>query len=193
MMTNVRLKRESDVGTKVGTWSWHDNPFSQTRELNGLRVLMAVINNWDLKDVNNAVYRGRLQSSDEEIYEVSDLGASFGSTGLERTRAASKDNLHAFRTSAFIDGVTPTSVNFESPRRAALIILFNPREFFSRLDLRWIGRDIPREDAKWIGEVLAQISPSQLADAFRAGGYRPDEADAFIAVLRTRISQLHTL
>ena len=38
---------------KSTTWSWYDNPFVGTREFNGLRVMMALINNWDLKDVNN--------------------------------------------------------------------------------------------------------------------------------------------
>src|SRR5579862_3309387 len=53
MIRNVRLKRE--MGKKVANWSWKDNPYSGRRELDGLRVMMAVINNWDLKDVNNAI------------------------------------------------------------------------------------------------------------------------------------------
>ena len=53
---NVRLKRYLDGEKKVGIWKWSDNPFSSTRELNGLRVIMALINNWDTKDINNAIY-----------------------------------------------------------------------------------------------------------------------------------------
>ena len=53
--------------------------FTGTRELNGLRVMMALINNWDLKDENNAIYREKPVR--DQIYEVSDLGASFGTTG----------------------------------------------------------------------------------------------------------------
>ena len=34
---------------------------------------MAVVNNWDLKDVNNAIY----QTGAERIYMVSDLGGEF--------------------------------------------------------------------------------------------------------------------
>ncbi len=33
-----------------------DDPFEDTREWNGLRVMMALMNNWDLKDENNAIY-----------------------------------------------------------------------------------------------------------------------------------------
>ena len=43
---NVRLKRAPKGEKKEGVWRWKDNPFSGTRELNGLRVLMALVNNW---------------------------------------------------------------------------------------------------------------------------------------------------
>ena len=52
-MHNVRLKRYLKDEKKVGEWKWRDNPFTRQRELNGLRVMMALMNNWDLKDENN--------------------------------------------------------------------------------------------------------------------------------------------
>src|SRR5262249_20839644 len=55
-MRNVRLKREPPGEKKIGTWAWSEDPFTDTQELNGLRVMMALINNWDVKDENNAVY-----------------------------------------------------------------------------------------------------------------------------------------
>jgi hypothetical protein len=56
---------------------------------------MALINNWDLKDVNNHVYakKGKGGEGAEQVYIVSDVGASFGSTGFGATRARSKGNL----------------------------------------------------------------------------------------------------
>jgi hypothetical protein len=45
----LRLQRVKD-GKKVRTWSWRHNPFKGTREFNGLRVMMALLSNWDLKD-----------------------------------------------------------------------------------------------------------------------------------------------
>lgn len=76
---NARLKRYLQGEKKVDDWRWSRNPFASTKELNGLRVVMALINNWDLKDVNNAVYREKHpdgSDSPEEVYMVSDLGAS---------------------------------------------------------------------------------------------------------------------
>jgi hypothetical protein len=193
-MNNVRMKREPDDRRKLGTWQWADNPFKGTRELNGLRVLMAVINNWDLKDENNAIRGPRDRAGPEAaVYEVSDLGSSFGSSGLERTDAASEGNLRAYRASHFIKDLEGDEVNFNVPRRPALIVLANPRQFFSRLGLRAIGRHVPRKDAKWIGHLLAQLSPEQLRSAFRAAGYGDQDVEGFTKVLQARIVQLDQL
>src|SRR5215469_17941573 len=64
---NVRLKRHLKNEKKIGIWLWAKDPFTGTREWYGLRVLMAVINNWDLKDANNAVYRTREEPA-EDLY-----------------------------------------------------------------------------------------------------------------------------
>ena len=58
---------------------------------------MALIDNWDLKDINNAIY----DRQGLRIYLVSDLGASFGSNGRSYTRA-SKGNLEAYEKARFI-------------------------------------------------------------------------------------------
>ena len=52
----VRLQRHPADEKKAGNWSWHKNPFTGTRQFNGLRVMMALLNNWDLKDENNAIF-----------------------------------------------------------------------------------------------------------------------------------------
>ena len=116
---NVRLKREDK---KIGIWRWRHDAFTGTRELNGLRVLMAVINNWDLKDVNNAIY----QVGPDRIYMVSDLGASFGSAGRTWPPAKGKDNLESYRKSKFIRRLTADSVDFATPARPTWKFLGGP-------------------------------------------------------------------
>jgi hypothetical protein len=124
---------------------------------------------------------------------VSDVGASFGSTGFGATRAGSKGNLHAYTNSKFISKVTPEFVDFNVPSRPALIHLVYPPEFIRRLELRSIGKNIPRGDVKWIGEILAKLSPDQIRDAFRAAGYSPQEIEAFSEVVEGRIAELNRL
>ena len=192
---NVRLKRYLNDEKKIGSWHWRHDPFTGTRELNGLRVMMALINNWDLKDVNNTVYeeKERGEAEPKQIYVVSDLGASFGTTGRSVTRAASKGNLKAYSRSRFIRKVTPTYVDFNVPTRPALIHFVELPEFVSRLKLRWIGKRIPRDDARWMGQLLAHLSQTQIREAFRAAGYSTHDVDAFSQVVELRIAELNKL
>ena len=185
---NVRLKREHLK--KIGTWSWRDDPFAGTREWNGLRVVMALVNNWDLKDDNNAIYQDK---DGERLYLVSDVGASFGESRADWPLTKSKGNLRSYSRSRFITKVTPTEVSFADPARPGFVWLVRPADYFHRLELRWIGRDVPRADAKWMGNLLGQLSPAQIEDAFRAAGYSPEEIEAFARVVENRIAALKAL
>ena len=157
--------------------------------------MMALMNNWDLKDVNNAIYEEKeTDASGPELhYAVSDLGASFGTTGRSWTHSLSKGNLNSYQHSKFIRKVTPEYVDFNVPSRPALIYVVTPKEFISRMDMRWIGKHIPRSDAKWIGGLLAQLSPNQIRDAFRSAGYSPEQVEGFAAVVEGRIAELEKL
>ncbi len=62
--------------------------------------MMAVMNNWDLKDENNAVYSDK--SSDRDILLTSDIGATFGTNGLSWTKDRSKGDVNSFQKSKFI-------------------------------------------------------------------------------------------
>ena len=186
---HLRLKRDEKDRKKVGSWSWRNGPFSGTREWNGLRVLMALIDNWDLKDENNAIY----EEHGKRIYEVSDLGASFGTTGVLVSKIMAKGNLGSFETSKFITKRTPEYVDFGTPSLPSPLYVFNPWQYGRRARLRWVGRHIDRADVRWIGQLLGQLSTSQLRDAFRAAGYSQADVTAFVQALQTRIDQLKAL
>jgi hypothetical protein len=190
---NARLQRMDKSEEKEGNWKWKQDPFTGTRELNGLRVLMALINNWDLKDVNNKIVVEKTAGAPREIYYVSDLGASFGTSGMVLGHSKSRGNLAAYESSRFITKLTPQYVNVATPSRATLVELFDPPEYVMRLHLRWIGRNIPRTDAKWMAGLLQRLSPAQIRDAFRAAGYSPDEVEGFAAVVENRISSLNDM
>lgn len=186
---NVRLKRDLKDEKKIGDWRWRHNPFAGTREWNGLKVVMAVIDNWDLKDENNAIY----QEDGHRIYIVSDLGASFGTDGRSFPRQRAKGNLESYENAKFIRRVTASTVDFDVPARPNFVYMVNPKEYWSRVHLEWIGKHIPREDARWMGGLLARLSPQQIRDAFRAAGYAPEDADAFAGVMERRIQELTRL
>ena len=186
---NVRLKRHLKDQKKIGMWAWEKNPFTGTREWCGLRVLMAVINNWDLKDSNNSIYQVH-GDHPEQIYVVTDLGSSFGSSGLNW---ASKGNLTAYTRSKLIGKTSPEFVDFKVPAAPKLNTFIDVPELTRRLGLCWIGHHIPVTDVRWMGHMLAQLSPDQIRDAFRAGGYSPPEVEAYTQVLEQRIAELQKL
>ena len=68
---------------------------------------MALINNWDLKEINNAIYD---EKGEGPRYVVSDLGATFGETGNTVTR--SKSNPDDYAESKFIQKVKAEHVDF---------------------------------------------------------------------------------
>jgi hypothetical protein len=151
--------------------------------------MMALINNWDLKDENNAIR----DIAGEPVYLVSDLGASFGTTGFARTHAESKGNLHSYQHSRFITRERREDVSFATPGRPAMIRVFDFPEFFRRVHLERIGKNIPVADARWLGQLLARLSDDQVQSAFRAAGYDPAEVQGFAAVMEKRIAELNKL
>jgi len=151
-------------------------------------VLMALINNWDLKDMNTAIY----QEGNNRVFLIGDLGASFGAAG--RSRAAdSKGNPMAYSQSQFVRSVHDDTVDFKAPARPSWFYLVNPKEYLSRVRMEWIGKGVPREDVRWMAQWLARLSPRQIRDAFRAGGYSPEETEQFAQALERRIAALTDL
>ncbi len=190
---NVRLQRHppgEHKGKKEGNWEWRHNPFTGTRELNGLRVMMALISNWDLVTNNTAIREGK---KGELLYEVSDVGASFGKTGRGYRDSTSKNNLAAYRQAKFIKKVTPEYVDFNFPTHPPILYVFDLKLFFDLVGPRWIGHHIPRADVRWIASLLGQLSPQQIRDAFRAAGYSPQEVEAFAIAVEARIAALNRL
>ena len=69
------------------------------------------------------------------------------------------------------------TVDFGTPARPSLEYLANPKEFIERIRMEWIGRNVPVADARWLGELLARLSPKQMRDAFRAAALAEDRAE----------------
>ena len=185
-VTGARLERSSP-GIDERTWSWYENPFTGTREFNGLRVMMALVNNWDLKEVNN-VQAGARSS---RVYGVSDLGSTFGRTGdvTSRSKGVSTD----FADSRFVDAVTATHVDFVLHSRPFLPTAVNVPNYLSRTRMESIVKGIPRDDARWIGDRLGQLSAQQIGDCFRAGGFTAADVEIYTRVVMLRITALKAL
>jgi hypothetical protein len=184
---DVRFKNKDDGFKEEGTWSWHANPFMGTRELDGLKVLMAVLSNWDLKEENNKVIRAKKKSGgdrDEDIYYVSDLGGTLGKTGSPLRKipgfgnapAGTKGDVADYSTEVFIAGVRDGQVIFNYKGK-------DPKAL----------EGVKVANARWMGELLDRLSDKQIADAFRAGGFSDEEIRIYVRAFRGRINQLKNL
>ena len=194
-ISEARFSRKPEGEKKIGIWEWKENPFQGTREFNGLRVMMAVMNGWDLKDVNNAVYKEK--GSDKQIFLVSDVGATFATTDFSLTKNRSKGNVKQFEKSKFITHEDRMEVDFATPSKPTGLLLetfgLEAKEYSMRTGFVWIGRNIPRADAKWMGSLLGQLSHEQIVDAFRAGHFPPKDIDTYVRIVEERISELKAL
>ena len=153
-------------------WDWDDNPFKGTNELQGLKVLMVLLNNWDLKNSNHRVL---LSKDENELrYIVSDLGVAFGKTGNSITH--NRNRPEEFVKTKFVKNVDGNSILFD---------------FHATHDQ--MLRNVSVGQAKWIGNILSQLSDQQIGDAFRAANYSPEEIGILTKSVRARINELVSL
>lgn len=188
---HARFARKADGQKKIGIWEWKQNPFNGTKEFNGLRVMMAVMNNWDLKDDNNAVFEDK--DSGKDLFLTSDIGATFGTNGLSWSKERSKGDVGTFAKSKFITRKTDTEVDFATPAAPAAVLAPNVKLYHGRRELDWIGKRIPIADARWAGSMLKQLSHQQLVDAFRAGQFPQDDIEKYVSIVESRINELAAL
>jgi hypothetical protein len=177
---NVRFEARPAGVKRLDEWEWERNPFAGTRELQGLKVLMVLLNNWDTKNENNVVLAVPTRYGTELRYAISDLGATLGDTGkwpLLWRFTRSRNDPAGFRGDKLIDEIKEDGrVDFE----------FSGKK-------RGMYNDITVEQASWIGKLLSRLSDGQLRDAFRAANYSPAQVRTLAQATRTRINELANL
>ena len=180
---NVRLEARPDNVDRFDEWLWTSNPFAGKRELQGLKVLMGLMENWDLKDDNNRILVVQTGNRNELQYVVSDLGTTFGKTGGQKSPMAfiksikgSRNEPDDYVKDQFIDGVEGDIVKLDYDGKNESLM-----------------RNITIADARWIGGLLSRLSDRQIQDAFRAANYTPEEVRMLSGAVRNRINQLVNL
>ena len=173
--TNVRLEARPRGVDRDAKWKWDENPFADTREFKGLRVMMAVINNWDLKDSNNAI----LRTGREAQYVVSDLGSSFGklpisSAFILNRFGRSVNNPADYVKSTFLHGIEEDG----------------EVDFYYKAKGKDLLKGISVDEARWVGLLLSRLSDRQLRDAFRAANYNSANQKLLARAVRSRTNQL---
>ena len=164
-------------------WSWDDNPFVGTRALNGLKVVMMLISNWDNKDVrdvargsNTAIFQYRLPWGRKEArYLIIDWGASMGRWAVVGFRGKWDAEGYEAQNADFIKGLGADGT----------------------VEWGYLGQrtedateGVTVEDVRWLYNYVGRITDEQLRDGLRASGGTEAEVEVFTRALRERISQL---
>ena len=174
---DARLEARPAGEKRVGEWKWEEDPFIGRREFQGLKVMMLLLENWDIKDSNNEIIH--VQGTNRLRYVVSDLGATFGKTGglpVLWTITRSRNNPEDYEKAKFIEGVKGNLVKFRYSGKK-----------------KGIFDDITVAQARWIGGWLSRLSKRQIREAFRAANYSREEIETLTDAVLDRIEQLQSL
>lgn len=171
---NVRLEARPDNLDRGKAWKWGKTPFERTRQMQGLKLMMAFINNWDMKSANNVI----IKDGDLRKYVISDLGVSFGKTGsnplpLIWRFGRSRNKPSDYARSKFVSSVKrgKVSVHYNGKNRSKM-------------------KNFTTADARWLADLLKQLSDAQINDAFRAANYSKSDLDLLASAVKKRIAEL---
>jgi hypothetical protein len=165
------------------SWSWDDNPFVGTKQLNGLKMVNILLSNWDTKDrrdvsrgSNTAIFEYRIAPWGREArYLITDWGGAMGRWGSNVVSRGRWDvNGFEAQTTKFVTHVSDGFVCFayQGQRTAE------------------IARGITVEHAAWFYKYARRLSEAALRDGLLACGASPEEAARFARALRERIRQI---
>jgi hypothetical protein len=175
------------------SWGWEENPFAGTAQLNGLRILMMLVSNWDDKDIrddkggvaqsihdlklwmrpgtNNAVMR----DGGRYIFFIDDWGASLGQWGGVTERSKQDSGGFLEDSEHFVRGVRDDGrVEFG----------------FKAVHTKNVAQGIRVSDVAWLMKYLGKVTDAQLQAGLLASGATPEMASSYTRALRMRIQQL---
>ncbi|MDQ6666527.1 MAG: hypothetical protein M3Z23_19280 [Acidobacteriota bacterium] len=166
-------------------WSWSQNPFIGSVELNGLKIMMMLTSNWDNKDSrdrtgagsNNFVFREHENGSVRLLYEVTDWGGSMGKWGNVMSRSKWDCKGYTAQTPHFVEGIKNGVVRWA----------------YHGQHTEDETRGIPVNDVKWLLRYLGRITDRQLRAGLEGSGAAPREEGCFAGAVRERIDELKGL
>lgn len=175
---NVRLEARPENVERLDTWKWKNNPFTGTDEFQGLKIMMVFFNNWDIVDVQNKKLLVETRNGKELQYIISDLGATFGRLGNNNFpifyrlgRSVNKPSHYS--RSRFVKDV--------KDGRVILAYKGKNRDLFKYITVY---------QARWLADLLVQLTDKQIKDAFRAANYSPGDINTLKRAVKNRIAEL---
>ena len=160
----------------TSNWSFDNNPFRGTPQLNGLKIMMMLLSNWDVKDArsNSGPNTALVEQGDKLWYAVTDWGGSMGKWGHIATRSKWDCEGYASQSDDFIKGVDNGMIEFG----------------YSGKRQDDIRRGITVNDARWLMNYLGRLTDDEIRTALTESGASSSEMTCFSAAIRKRIDAL---
>jgi hypothetical protein len=165
-------------------WTWSHSPFTGTAQLNGLKILVMLVSNWDNKDArdeyngsNTSVLSCGEGADRQRVFFVNDWGQTLGRWASGRIFGRnSMWNCTDFeaQTPSFVLGTQGRNVRFG----------------FSGQHTNDFKQGITADDVRWLMQYLGRVTDAQLRAGLLASGATREEEECFARSLRARIEQL---
>lgn len=179
---NVRLEARPENIKRLDEWKWEDNPFFQTNQLQGLKIMMVFIKNYDLLDLQNKVLEVDNGNGKEYDYIISDLGATFGKLGNNNLPLIFRLGRSTGKPDHYIKSDLVRSVDEDG-----FIVLDYKGKNLQLME------DITVKNGEWIYGLLSQLTDKQIGDAFRAANYSPEDVQTYTIAVKEKIAELSDL
>ena len=166
--TNARFELR-EGGPRSERWSFTDSKLKDSREFAGLKVLIVLLSNWDVKPDNLAIVDGK--------YAITDWGATMGHPDELMGRSKWDCARYEKDTKTMIEGVDKGFVVFRHQGKQGMEVRHR----------------ITVGDVQWLMERLGKLSDAQIDAALQASGATPEELACFGKAFRSRVAQLKTV
>jgi hypothetical protein len=175
-----QLRSKDPEFLKDVDWSWTNNPFVGTRELNGLKLIMMLTSNWDDKDIRDAADRGSntaiYRVGRRYVFFVDDWGGAMGAWGHLATR--SKWN----------------AADYSAQTRHFVRIKNGEIEWgYKGQHTSDLTQGIRVSDVRWLLRYLGRITDRQVEIGLRASGATDHEVSLYIPAIRLRVEALQSI
>lgn len=162
-------------------WNWDANPFVGTKELNGLKIMMMLVSNWDDKDFRDAASRGSntaiYKDGERYIFFIDDWGASMGNWGKLLKRAKWNCMDYDRQSKRFVKGVQNGAIDWG----------------YTGQHTRLMTDGVRTGDVKWLMQYLGRVTDEQLHTGLISSGASEEDAGYCGEGIRTRIRELETV
>jgi hypothetical protein len=165
-------------------WAWDSNPFQNSNEFAGLKMMMMLVSNWDSKDStsstpNTSILKVKTDDGGEEShFIVNDWGGSMGRWGGVTTHTAWDCQGYKAQTPDFVKGLDKNG---------------KVRFGYSNSRTPEVSQNITPEDVAWLMTYLGRLSDAQIRSGLIWSNADAVEVECFTDAIRSRIEQLRAV